>query len=413
MRERSLRKQQITNCLFYSATVVSLCLIGTAMNGVRSPTESTSPEFSSGAQSFRPFTVERQFISYTEDPEGKVIRTDVRGRSSDGTLYIRVDSSSDSSGGSVTQALTAKGLLLRMSEEARIRSSATLTDDELEQHHQRLSDGIAGCGRRFEIPAGSEVIFGYPVEAWQWEYLDGNGFLARLTAYRSPECGCLPVREVFEELEADGQYKLRWETRPVSIREVEPDLELFGQAAAFPEVSFQEFVQKSGNRTMDLVNLVRFGVADPVTATKRGHPNTTKPDFNATWNLDLAESHDRAMRALPYRSNSLILAHNEPYLDIVQSLSTDRGDRVVRLAVTTDGQVYNHSAENASASWDGDTLVLSYDDDSSKGRVHVERRMRLSDDGLQMHSESTTTGEGVTLTAIEIWNRKMRSDRPK
>ncbi len=340
-----------------------------------------------------------------------MIRTDIRGRASDGTQCVAAEPATGTGEPVVRQVVLPDGRLYAVSDAQQIRTSAILTGDDLLAHQKMVFEEKGDCGRRGEVMVGQETVGAYSVLVWQWEYLDANQLLARLTAYRSPKLGCLPLRQVFEELGEDGQFVRRWETVATSIREEEPSEADLYTGDAYAEVTRSEFARQARWHVERLPNLVECGATSLEDSVMRKAWTTGKPDFNARWDLDMTKSHSGGGEPLPFDALSLILAHNEPYLDVVQEESMGEEDHIIRLALTTDGQIYalSDSGSTASAHWDGESLVLEYEVDSRDNEIPtlVERRLTLSQDGISMQGASTVTKGDLTVSFVEVWRKHL------
>ncbi len=391
----------------------------------------------------RPFVMERVLISYTRDPKGEVIRRDILGRRSDGTFCSKVipvlarpgettvrhvmlpDGRSfeicDEKQIRATKVLTGNDLfvyrrLITPSKKARDRILGLATpseEDESDDQQGKQSKGRVGrgCGHRMERKVGDEAVAGHLTQVWQKEYLGANQFLVRMSYYRARDLGCVPLKEVFEEQGPDGSYTRRWESVARYVNETQPSAEDLDLGEGYREVTLPEFIEMAGWRSEDLPNLVACGTLDCRESAMRMRPASGKPDFNGRWELDLAKSRSDDKKALPYISFSMIVAHNEPSLNIIHEVTKNRkSQRLMRFVLTTDGKPEASGERTASAWWEGDTLIHRYEaiQRNARGSIQVERRMRLSEDGLTMYAETQASDEKGRhpATGKEVWQKK-------
>jgi len=418
--------------------VVSIvCAVGMAWSGY-----SLGAFGSHRTLTVRPFVLERQLVSYTGDATGTVIRRESVGRRSDGTVFTKLI---PVPGGLDAQELRTiilpEGLSYQISDAEKIRTKKTMSRagaafyDTIIRPSTRASAVIEGqqpppangkrdraalklgCGHPGERKAGHDVMAGYPVQIWQHESLGANQLLVRVSYYRAPGLGCLPVKEVFEERNPDGSFGVRWENVPISLQQREPDADVMDAGDSYRPVSPAEFRAATQWKSDARLNLLAFGTADPAESVVRAQPVSDRPDFNGRWQLDLMRSRGQGGGKLPYRRFTMTLAQNDPFLDVVQEVAKGKGRaRVVRLALTTDGRTHTDRHLEGSASWEGQTLVLRYEvGNAAAGRqLQTVRRLTLSEDGLTMYADAqVSNAEGVTAaTGTEVWHKKLHPSSP-
>ncbi len=439
----------------FKTTVCAVCVIGVAccylavgslqdVAGAVGENRGQVEKGQEGSIVVRPFVMERWLMSYTRDQKGELIWKEFLGRRSDGTLCLKMVPVLGRPGETTVRHVTLPdGRFYDICDEKQIRTIKVLTGTDLAAYQRLITpskrarakilglpppsaadEGQSGetnetnrkrsCGHWFERKVGYEVVDGYPVQIWQRESMGANQFLVRLSTYRMPRFGCLPLINVFEEQGPDRSYTRRWEILLRYINEAEPLAEDLDLGEWYSEVTQQEFKELAGWRPEDMYNLVTCGCLDCQDSVSPERPVSGKPDFNGRWVLDLEESHGPNGERLPYRAFSLVVAHNEPSLDIIHEITKNKKNhRLMRFALTTDGTPEtpeNWPMRTAWAWWEGETLVYRYEtiQRNERGPIQVERWMRLSEDGLSMYAETLATDQNGlhNVTGTEVWHRK-------
>lgn len=358
-----------------------------------------------------PFAMEYELVLYSGGTEGSLIGRSIKSRRSDGTWCLRtLPIGQDSGSKAVRHVIRADGVVLEICDDLRIWTTTGTLDEPWQTSRTAGSSSRLHCGEPFEKESGDDSIEGYPVEVWELEFLGANQFLVRMTSYRAPDLGCEPLRTTFEELGSNGEYTRRWKSIAKNIDEREPPIQEFEISSGYEEVSPDEFSTLSEWYFENLLNLVSFGTPDWRDSIIRDTPRTGRPDFNGEWvpNQEVSQSGDE--ESVQSDHVSLTLAHNDPFLDVVQKSTVDDEYVTLRLSLTTDGEPRRDGHTIGAAYWDGSTLVLEYQasEDKQETPTQVERRMTLSPDGLTMRDESTVIGaNGMITLGTEVWKKKL------
>lgn len=116
-----------------------------------------------------------------------------------------------------------------------------------------------------------------------------------------------------------------------------------------------------------------------------------RPNLSGEWKLDVSKSDFGAMPA-PEKMTRKI-EHAESNFHIVTTQSSPRGERTTDVKYTLDGkpnkvQVMGRDA-TVKAKWDGAVLVVETELDFDGNKILQKERIKVSDDGKSMSSEST------------------------
>jgi hypothetical protein len=108
-----------------------------------------------------------------------------------------------------------------------------------------------------------------------------------------------------------------------------------------------------------------------------------KPDFSGVWKLNVARSAFGPIRAPS--SVTRTIDHSEPVLAIAEEQKGGLGDQSYARKYTTDGKeisyLENGANVQASASWEGDVIVIHSTADAGGTTFEFMQRLTLSGDG--------------------------------
>lgn len=133
---------------------------------------------------------------------------------------------------------------------------------------------------------------------------------------------------------------------------------------------------------------------------------TTKPNLTGTWErVALGGAGNPG-------TESMMIAHNEPYIYILYRIKDEAGVRTLDLKGMTDGKLHPQEVDGQPALmmvwWEGPNLILDIRREASYGYTHNRRKMTFSPDGKAITVERTQyLKEGILRgTGTEKWEKK-------
>ena len=133
---------------------------------------------------------------------------------------------------------------------------------------------------------------------------------------------------------------------------------------------------------------------------------TTKPNLTGTWErVALGGAGNPG-------TESMMIAHNEPYIYILYRIKDEAGVRTLDLKGMTDGKLHPQEVDGQPAMlmvwWEGSNLILDIRREASYGYTHNRRKMTFSPDGKTITVERTQYLKEGTLrgTGTEKWEKK-------
>lgn len=188
-----------------------------------------------------PFEVERWVYSNRHDPAGALVMKEITAANSEGSL-VSVASTPLDPGQFVTRKIQrVDGTEIHVVDPLKLVSTFHTGDARLLQ--KRALYAQAGClvQGRPEAVLGRAQILGYDTVIVQ----TNSPKTVRITNWRAPAFGCLPLRVVNERFE-NGAFVQVSEYRPVRVQAGEPPRRLFEVAADYAETKPSDAAKKLG-----------------------------------------------------------------------------------------------------------------------------------------------------------------------
>lgn len=149
-----------------------------------------------------------------------------------------------------------------------------------------------------------------------------------------------------------------------------------------------------------------FVAATPLSAQGRS-------DFSGVWRLDAGESRMIGGEDAPSDEYQLtwLVDHRDPEISVVVNVRDAQGSHEFSFSCTTDGQECVNElpslkeVRRMTASWDGDTLVMSQQANTPHGDFEARDRLSLIDSGERLVFERIVTNEQGDRSVRQVFRK--------